>query len=361
MHYNIFTIKYLEAIKNNLKIERNEDNQTFCLPENISIEDIISLRAELESIWGMSESAIEITANKHDSIIQSGLFGPINDFDLALRTGFLIGDRIILIDYLFNRLLTRKKTEVVNLEHLCSIANTLVNLLPLAIEGRIVIIPDPFTWNPYAKQIIKEVSEKTLLTIPLMSMLNMLSICKECNLHPYTIAESNDTYNAIIKDQIDHVDAIGKDSSQYAYEGLLGSLLSERLINKAEFSYIKDIPIEKYAKIISQHTGFYSEYLSQITSGGSLNADSNIEKIRDSFVTTIKNGNSSILRIAKRIAAASGIGSAGIALLAATTVISAPIAITGAVLGSIASLGAILNNKNKDENTIISLFKNLSQ
>lgn len=361
MHYNNFTIKYLEAIKQNLKIEPNENNETFCHPDTINLENIIALRKELESIWDISESAIALTTNKHDSTIQSGLFGPINDFDLALRTGFLLGDRIVLIDYIFDRVLSRKKPELVNREHLCSVANSLVKVLPLAREGRIVIIPNPFIWNPYSKRIIKEVSDKTPITIPLMSMLNMLSICKECNLHPYTIAESNDTYNAIINDQIDHVDVIGKDGSQYAYEGLLGSLLSERLLNKAEFSYIKDVPIEKYIEIISQHKGFYSEYLSQITSGGSLNADSNIERIRDSFVTTIKNGNFNTMRVAKGIAAASGIGSGGVALLAATTIISAPIAITGAALGVFASLGAILSNKTKDENTIISLFENLSK
>ena len=361
MSYNKFTIKYLESLEKNLNIETNENNETFCLPDTISVEKIAALKSELESIWDMSESAIEITKNKHDSTIQSGLFGPTNDLDLALRTGFLQGDRVILLDYIFDRILSRKKPEFVIRENLGSLANSLVKLLPLAREGRIVIIPNPFVWHPYSKKIIKEVSEKTIMTIPLMSMLNMLSICKECNLHPYTIAESKDTYDAIINNQIDHVDSLGKDGSKYAYEGILCSLLSERLVNKAEFSFIKDIPIEKYAGIISQHKGFYTEYLSQITSGGSLNADINIETIRNSFVSTIKKGNFNILSIAKEVAALSGIGSAGIALLGATTVISAPLSITSAILGLSASLGAMLNNKTKDENTIISLFQNLSQ
>jgi hypothetical protein len=132
-------------------------------------------------------------------------------------------------------------------------------------------------------------------------------------------------------------------------------------MNKVEFSYIKDIPIEKYGEIISQHKGFYSEYLSHITTGGSLSADNNIENIRESFVATINKGNFNILKVAKGLAAASGIGSGGIALLGATTAISAPLAITGAVLSLSAGLGAILSSKAKDENTIISLFKNLSK
>ena len=64
MHYNNFTIKYLEAIKHNLKIELNENNESFCFPDAISIEDIIALRTELESIWGKSDSAIALISNK---------------------------------------------------------------------------------------------------------------------------------------------------------------------------------------------------------------------------------------------------------------------------------------------------------
>lgn len=360
MNYNSFTINYIESLKKNLNIQINENNETLCLPDAITVENIIALKTELESIWGSSESAIELIKDKHDSTIQSGLFGPVDDLELALKVGFLQSDRIILIDYIFSRLLSRKRPELIDREQLCFLGNSLVRLLPLAREGRIVIIPNPFIWNPSAKKIIQEVSEKTLITIPLISMLNMLSICKECKLHPYTIAESNDTYESIINEQIDHVDLIGKDGGKYAYEGILCSLLSERLLNNVEFTYIKNIEIEKYAGIISQHKGFYSEYLSKITAGGAMNADNNIEKIRESFAETVKKGNIDILNVAKGVAAASGIGAAGITLLGATTIISAPLAITGAALGFSASLGAILNGKAKDENTIISLFKKLS-
>lgn len=360
MNYNNFTINYIESIKNNLNIQIVENNETLCLPDAITVENIIALKTELESIWEISQSAIQLIKDKHDSTIQSGLFGPIDDLDLSLKIGFLQSDRIILIDYLYNRLLSRKKPELIDREHLCFIGNSLVRLLPLAREGRIVIIPNPFIWNPSSKKIIQEVSEKTLITIPLISMLNMLSICKECKLHPYTIAESNDTYESIINEQIDHVDLIGKDGGKYAYEGILCALLSERLLNNVEFSYIKNISIEKYAGIISQHKGFYSEYLSNITAGGSMNADNNIEKIRESFAETVKKGSLHIIDVAKGLSAASGIGAAGITLLGATSVISAPLAVTGAALGLSASLGAILSSKTKDENTIISLFKKLS-
>jgi hypothetical protein len=361
MHYNIFTIRYIEAIQRNLNIVINENNETVYLPDTIADENIVALKTELESIWHKSESAIALIKNKHDSTLQSGLFGLINDLEKALKTGFLIGDRIILLDYLFDRIISRKEPQQVNRLQLGIIANNIVKLLPLAREGRIVIIPNPFIWNPDTKKIIKEVSETSLITPSLISMLNMLSICKKCNLHPYTIAESQDAYDVIINDQIDHVDVIGKDGGKFAYEGILGSLLSERLLNETEFSYIKDISIEKYAGIISQHKNFYSEYLSYITSGGSLNADNNIEKIRDDFVDNIKKRNIRTLKsVAMGVTAVSGIGSGTISLLGVTTAISAPLAIVGGILGLSASLSGLLNSNPTEENTIISLFNDLT-
>jgi hypothetical protein len=39
-----------------------------------------------------------------------------------------------------------------------------------------------------------------------------------CNLHPYTIANSEEQYNRILSTEVDHVDMIGKDRGKYALE-----------------------------------------------------------------------------------------------------------------------------------------------
>ncbi|MCD4741590.1 MAG: hypothetical protein K8R67_03765 [Desulfobacteraceae bacterium] len=330
------------------------------MPDNITEKNIRALRDELTSIWRHSQSAIEIIQNKHESKLQSGLFGLIDDFGKALKIGFLIGDRVVLLDYLFDRLLTKKVSGQINKLQLGLIGNNIVELLPLAKKGRIVIIPNPFVWNQRTKKIIKEVSETSIMTPNLISMLNMLSICKSCHLHPYTIAESEDLYEKIINEQIDHADTIGKDGGQFAYEGILAALLSERLFDKTEFSYIKDIPISEYIEIISQHKNFYSEYLNSLSSGGSLSATNNIEKIRESFVNNVEILNSQIKnRIAKGVLTVGAIGSGAIALLAAFTITSAPLAIAGGMLGLSASLSGLINDKPLKEDIIISLFHDL--
>ena len=73
----------------------------------------------------------------------------------------------------------------------------------------------------------------------------MLSICKECKLNPYTIAESEDVFDKILNDQIDYTDMIGKAHGANAYESILCALLSERLLSNIEFQFLNNYPIEK--------------------------------------------------------------------------------------------------------------------
>ncbi len=360
MHYNQFTIDYIEAVKRNLNIEVNEKGESYYFPDSVSDSNIFNLKNELELIWANSNSAIDVVQTKQDSKIQSGLFGLVNELETALKIGFLISDRVVLIDYLFERLLARKEPNKIDRIHLGVIASSLVNTLPLAKNGRIVIIPSPFGWYPETKQIMNELSDKVNLTVDLMSLLNMLSITKYCQLHPYTIAESEKNYLAIIDSQIDHVDAIGRDGGSYAYEGILAALLSEKLLNETELKIALDIPINNYFEIINSNESFYAKYLTQITTGGSMNAQNNIDNIRNALRKEIEERNKIDFRgLAKKVTIAGGVGGGVITLASAVTVISAPLIITGAVLGLSATLTGIVNSKDKNEDIIISVFKKL--
>lgn len=172
MNYNHFTINYIEAIKFHLKIEIVNTEIIF-IPDYIVEQDILNLKNALENIWESSQSAVSIVQNKTDSKIQCGLFGLINDFNLALRTGFLLGDRVVAIDYIFTRLLNKKSPQNIDLNNLGSLCVNLVSALELAKIGRFVIIPSPFYWHSESKIIMEEVSKKATLSPSLMSLLNI--------------------------------------------------------------------------------------------------------------------------------------------------------------------------------------------
>lgn len=211
-----------------------------------------------------------------------------------------------------------------------------------------------------SKQIIKEVANRTTLTPDLMSLLNMLSITKTCKLHPYTIAESKDVFAKIIESQIDKVDAIGKDGEDYAYDGILGALLSEKLLTTTELKAALNIPLSQYYHIISSNKDFYSSYLKEITSGGSLSGQDNIESLRNRLLKHIEDKNNiGLPLIAKAYTVGAGLGSGAIGLASAISVVSAPVLITGAMLALSATLTGLINKKEKGEQPIISVFTKL--
>lgn len=188
----------------------------------------------------------------------------------------------------------------------------------------------------------------------------MLSITRHCQLHPFTIAESEEKYSSITDSQIDHVDSIGKDKGVYAYEGILAALLSEKLLNETELKIALDIPLSNYFEIINSNKNFYNKYLTLITSGGSMNAKNNIDSIRNALVKEIDDRNKIDFRgLAKKATIAAGVGGGVITLASTVTVISAPLVITSAVLALSATLTGIVNGKDKHEDIIISVFKKL--
>lgn len=359
MHYNNFTIQYIEILQRNLHIEIDE-NENIRFSKNITTDNIKDLIQNLKTIWKNSNTSVKILENKKNSKIQSGLFGLHEDLDLAIRIGFLISDRVVLIDYIFERILNKKNLESINIKQLMEVAIPLVKLLPLAKNGRIVVIPNPFSWNENSKKIIEEVSKKTTLSPSLISMLNMLAICKSCNLHPYTLSNSDEQYERILHSEIDHVDIIGKDLGKYAYEGILGSLISQRILSETSLSCSKNIPIEKYIEVISKDSDFYKEYLTSITNGGSINATENIKGIQKSIDEVLNNRSQNIIKTFKDLEKTSNILGASLSLLAVTiTTLPTSIGITGGALVLAGQLGSLLKDETKDTSTIVSVFKEL--
>jgi len=361
MHYNQFTIDYIEKIKNNLNIEYDKSGEAVFFPDLVSDEAIRNLKIDLQSIWERADTAINIIKTKHDSTIQAGLFGLIDDFDIALKVGLLLGDRVVLVDYLFERILLKKEAKDVDLIQLGGISSFLVSLLFLAKAGRVVIIPNPLTWNLTTKQIMREVSENTMLTPDLMSMLNMLSITKSCQLHPYTISESDDEFSSIIDNKINHTSVVGHDIGIYAYEGILAGLLSEKLIKRTEFKAIIDVPLSVYFDLISNHGDFRRDLMKRITSGGSLNADNNINNLVKEVNCVVEQTKKyDYSQLAKPTTVATGLGGGAIGLATTLTAVSSPLLIAGGLLGLSSILTGLINTKEQDNDLVISLFSKLN-
>ena len=209
---------------------------------------------------------------------------------------------------------------------------------------------------------MKDVTSKGEINLEIMSMVNMLAITKLCNLHPYTIAESDEMYSTIINQQLDLTDIAGKDTGNYAYSGLLGALLAEKLLNQKELQSIQHVDLKQFSNIVASQKNFYAQFLSEITQGGSMNASLNIEKLKTQIEKAIDEREKNLMKSILNIAAQSGgISGGGIALAATVTAVSAPLQVVGALLALSSSFSGMLSPSNNSEQPIISVFKELQK
>lgn len=360
INYNEFTISYIEAIAKHLKIETDSTGQAIFVSSRIKSNDLAELKTELDELWPKAAQSVQIVQQKQESQLQSCLFGLVNDLDLALKTGYLISDRVVLIDYLYERILRKKKPEEISLQQVGVIASGLCNALELAKEGRLVIIPHPFGWHPETKAFIAEISEKVMLDPASMSLLSTLAIARLCQFQPYTIAESDQIYNQITGEQFDVLTAAKSATASIAFQSILGALLSEKLLTETDFSIVTDVPLSQYAKVISENRTFYPRFMERITNGGLPYSDINVETLSKNLRAAIIDND---IKLLKKFNTTSGsvasIAGAAITLASVAHPVAAAVKALGALLGLGGRLSNLAKFESSEDKIIIAVFRNL--
>ncbi len=357
MNYNHFTIRYIECLEKHLKIT-TLDGETNFFPDFVTANNIKDLKDALYLVWDDSHTAVELLVQKKEAKLQAALFGLVENFDLAIKAGYMIADRIVLIDFIYQRIL--QDLEKLDKNVLGEVARNLVKMKSLAQEGRFVIIPSPFYWNSDTKIFLAEASKKYSLTPDTVSLLNVLSICRICNLQPYTIAEDKIDFDRLLNNDIDLTGLASMTVSLSSYHSIIAGLMSQKILKISELEYIGDIPVDKYAAEIRDSENFYNEYLRLITHNDAMNFENNFEELHKEIVRALKEENvTKAKKILDSISKISSVGTAGVAMAGTVTVISAPILIGAAAVtlgSSIASMFAPSGNK---ENVVISVLKKL--
>lgn len=361
-YYNEFTIAYIEALSVHLHIQADSQGKAAFVPERVELQDIEALKQALDALWFKSIQSVDLLKNRVDSEIQSCLFGLVDDLDLALRTGFLISDRVVLLDYLYERILSKKKPGQIDLQHLGVIASGLCNALVLAKKGRLVIMPHPFSWFPEVKELIAEVSEKALIDPTSMSLLSTLAISRTCSLLPYTIAESSQIYEQITGESLDVLSTTPSTTGNIAFRSILGALLAEKLITETTFHVLDRVPLPLFAEVIASNRTFYPRFIERITLGGLPYSDININTLSENLQKDIIDNDKRLIKeLNTQFGAISGMVSAAITVASVANPLTAAIKALSAALG----FGAGLSNLSKfdlsEEKVIVAVFRAIYQ
>ncbi|QXU41469.1 hypothetical protein [Pedobacter sp. D749] len=360
-HYNSFTIGYINILRDCLRIETDSKGNHIFLPELIAEEDVIKLKTRLSELWEESQHSLEVVSNRVDTQLQSCLFGAVDDLELALKTGFLIGDRVILLDFLYERILVKKTPAKINLALLGSLASQLVNCLDLASSGRLVIIPHPLSWNEETKKFIEKSGDSLELTPDLMSILSVLSIAEKCKFQPFTIAESKEEYNKVVKEKLEATTLVRRDEGENAYKAILSGLMSERLLTETKFNMLMNLPLADYAKIVADKRSFYLKLRNKFTEGNAFHADLIFDEFSKKLVNEIiENDQSENHKLNKFLGDSAGVIGPGLSLAAlALTAGSTTLKIIGGLLSVGSKVSGLFKGKESEDKIIVAVFRKL--
>ncbi len=243
----ILSLNYLSAIESRLGISWGVNNQPICLPDHLDAAALKGLKADLDDILkGVSASnARNATEEYGRDHIQTVGFGLAPDFDQFVKLGFLYGERVVLWDFLSNRLLL-EKSKITNLT-LAKTACDILMLKPAVERGAIVILPHPMEWSGLAEKVAEDLKRQGSRSAAVFGLSMALSAVEEgLNLHPFTMLRSDPQPKASYGLSEHEGDLYSKEN--YIFQKALSGML-----NNQEFAYLQNVSAAEFQRIVAEH------------------------------------------------------------------------------------------------------------
>ncbi|HLO61101.1 MAG TPA: hypothetical protein VK179_20290 [Bacteroidales bacterium] len=241
------SIKYINSIRERLHIETNEYEQPIFFPGRINIFSLERLKKDIDDIYNSSllDDAITDTASftRDKKLIQTVGYGMVSDFQKLIKLGFLIGDRVVIWDFLFSRALKDIKDDYRYFDFIGGIACDLLLLENVIKDGSIGILPPPIMWYPQTRNIFQNI-EISKLSNADFALMSVLSIVDDFSLHPYTYFDKE-----IPKFPKIDIDYYNKEQFQ------LHNCLA-KLFNDGHFAFLDGISTSSFYSVITQEKKF---------------------------------------------------------------------------------------------------------
>ena len=252
-----FTAEYIGVVRRRLKIAFDKTGTPVFVHGRVKQNDLLRLRSDLDGLWAGEEAARQAIRDSEGATLQAVAFGLFDDFDLCLKTGYLMGDRVILWDYLHGRLLRGQRISRLDYDHLGVLANNIVSASNLAEAGHLVILPHPLDWSKDAKRVLVEVAGRARPTAQLQGLATSMAVARQLNVHPYTVLEEEGDWDALVGDRDRCDDLLDSADAGERYQALLGAAMSSRLLTDVRFQELLRMPVSRFAEVVSARADFY--------------------------------------------------------------------------------------------------------
>jgi hypothetical protein len=346
-----FTIEYLTIIQSSLRIAFTEDGPAF-FPDLIGDDELDDLNVRLHNLWKDSQRAIESFRDEKDGSLESCSYGFSDDFDLSLKTGYMLGQRVVYWDLLYRKL--KRNRSAIDKEYLGFIATNLISALYLAKQGFFIVLPHPLEWSDSARRAYARFAEILSPYNKALPMIPSVVASFDLNLQPYTILDNEDDYYRISKETITLFSDYRELKDETYRDGIITGLTASRILKEDDLVRIPEVPINDFHKIVSSQSGFYKELKHELTSGGELMFEHNqrelLNKIRDVYRKHNLVGGNTGAHI--------GVGAGVLGII---SVFNPKLALVSAAMTLIGALLSYSKASSKNENVVSAVFCKLSK
>lgn len=243
-----FTLAYLELLEEHLKVTWNEDGVPICVIDWITGESLHALR---EGLAQLMSSELEVEARKATAAygvehVQTVGFGLAPDFDQFVKLGLIYGDRVVLWDVLYSRILGGADT-LARKSLIGQIACELLMLREVVEQGGVVVLAHPIIWSADAAEIDKELkANRPVPTASLGLAMAFAAIQDGLQLHPYTLL--TEASRQELTPAITAADSELFSRESFKFQQCLTSLLQDERV-----AFVADVPASDFHSVVSKH------------------------------------------------------------------------------------------------------------
>ena len=241
------TLAYLGAIESRLGVQWEAPNTPICRPEQFDANARKALKADLEDILKgtPSDKAISATKEFGQSHIQTVGFGLAPDFDQFVKLGFLYGERVVLWDFLADRLLVEKRK--MSNSQIAQTACELLLLKPAVERGAVVLLPHPLKWSEFAEIVAEDLRHQETRSAAAFGLSMALCAVEDgLPLHPFTVLHGPAKPGA-------HAALAKHEGNLYSRENYVFQKAVASVLKDQQFAYLPGVSAAEFQRIVSRH------------------------------------------------------------------------------------------------------------
>ncbi|NAT15225.1 hypothetical protein CU666_27935 [Pseudomonas syringae pv. actinidifoliorum] len=257
-----FTLAYFELLERHLHITWSDQGIPQCVIDWITDESVTNLHRDLEKLMTgeLEQAARQAAATYGHEHIQTVGFGLAPEFDQFVKLGLIYGERVVLWDTLYSRILAgdnylRRKGLI------GQIACELLMLKQTVMQGGVTLLAHPIVWSSTAAQIDADLRKNG--PVPAASLglaMAFFAIAEGIPLHPYTLL--SDTSHSVLAPDVQAADHALFSRENFIFQKCLTSLLRDERV-----AFVQNVPTEDFHRIVTEHESLQRQLRHHFLSG----------------------------------------------------------------------------------------------